>query len=209
MNFGFLIFPGLEELDLAGPWEMAGMWSRYSRGPGNLLMVAEKSGPVRCSKGMSLNPHTDFQACPDLDYLLVPGGEGIRSEADNPALIDFVAARAAQCKAVLSVCTGAFILHKAGLLAGKRATTHWASLDRLRELGDVEVTEDRIVQDGGIWTSSGVSAGIDLMLAFIARTAGEETAGLVQLASEYYPSGTLYGSAHKQEKAPRYLKDRP
>jgi transcriptional regulator GlxA family with amidase domain len=206
MNFGFLIFPGLEELDLVGPWEMAGMWSNFAQGPKNRLMVAEKSDPVLCSKGLSINPHSDFASCPPLDYLLVPGGEGTRREVDNPSLIRFVSDQARHCKAVLSVCTGAFILHRAGLLSGLRATTHWASLDRLREFADVQVVEERIVQDGNIWTSSGVSAGIDLMLAFIASMAGEEKAGVVQLASEYYPSSKLYGNSHKQEKAPRYLK---
>jgi transcriptional regulator GlxA family with amidase domain len=206
MNFGFLIFPGLEELDLVGPWEMAGMWSKFAHGPENRLMVAEDSRPVLCSKGMSINPHADFAGCPPLDYLLVPGGEGTREEVNNPALIRFVAGQARHCKAVLSVCTGSFILHRAGLLSGLRATTHWASLERLRELDYVDVVEERVVQEGRIWTSSGVSAGIDLMLAFIADVAGEETAGVIQLAAEYYPSGRIFGNAHKNEKAPRYLK---
>jgi transcriptional regulator GlxA family with amidase domain len=156
MNFGFLLFPGLEELDLVGPWEMAGMWSKYGRGPEHLLMIAEKKAPVLCSNGMSLNPHTDFTGCPDLDYLLIPGGEGTRTEVDNPVLMKFVTNRAFSCRAMLSVCTGSFILQRAGLLAGKRATTHWTSLERMRESGDVEVIEERVVQDGSIWTSSGV-----------------------------------------------------
>lgn len=206
MNFGFLLFHGLEELDLAGPWEMAGMWSKYGRGPEHLLMVAEKKVPVICSKGMSLNPHTDFAECPDLDYLLIPGGEGTRTEVDNPVLMEFVADRAGRCRAVLSVCTGSFILQKAGLLKGKRATTHWASLERMREFGDVEVVEERFVHDGNIWTSSGVSAVMDLMLAFIASEAGDDVAGLVQLAAEYYPAGTRYGNGHASAKAPSYLK---
>lgn len=92
-------------------------------------------------------------------------------------------------------------------IAGKRATTNWASLDRLRALGDVTVVEERVVRDGNIWTSSGVSAGIDLMLAFIADTADEETAGKVQLAAEYYPSARRYGAAHRSPMAPGYLKE--
>lgn len=206
MNFGFLLFPRLEELDLIGPWEMIGFWCKYFLGPERCLMVAETMSSVVCAKGLSINPHVDFSQCPPLDYLLIPGGEGTRTEVDNEALIGFVSERGKQCKAVLSVCTGAFIMHRAGLLSGKRATTHWASLDRLRALGDVEVVEERIVQDGQIWTAAGVSAGIDLALAFIANIADEKTAGNIQLGTEYYPSSKLYGSAYKNEMAPQYLK---
>ncbi len=206
MNFAFLIFPGLEELDLVGPWEMVSLWSRLAQGPERCFMVAEKPEPVICAKGMSINPHITFSECPTLDYLLVPGGEGTRKEVDNNILVNFVGAQAKNCQAVLSVCTGAFILHRAGLLSGRRATTHWASLPRLRELGDVVVIEDRIVRDGNIWTSAGVSAGIDLALAFIESIAGEKTAGKIQFGAEYYPSGKSYGGFHMLEQAPQYVK---
>lgn len=206
MNFGFLIFPGLEELDLVGPWEMVSIWSRYFQGPEKCLMVAENSRSVICERGMSINPHLDFSNCPPLDYLLIPGGEGTRRAVDNPSLIRFVAKQAEHCRSVLSVCTGTFILQRAGLLSKRRATTHWASLQRLRELGDVDVVEDRIVRDGNIWTSAGISAGIDLALAFIEYMADEKTAGKVQLASEYYPSGRLYGTMHQLPQAPEYVR---
>ena len=155
---------------------------------------------------MSINPQVTFSECPPLDYLLVPGGQGTRKEVDNEVLIRFVTEQAQHCQAVLSVCTGAFILHRAGLLSGRRATTHWASLDRLRDLGDVTVIEERIVRDGRIWTSAGVSAGIDLALAFVADAAGEETAGRIQFGVEYYPSPKSYGRLPEDEKAPRYMK---
>ncbi|MBN1381877.1 MAG: DJ-1/PfpI family protein [Deltaproteobacteria bacterium] len=206
MTFGFLLFPRLEELDLIGPWEMIGFWGKYFQGPQRCFMVAEKMPPVICAKGLSINPHVDFSQCPPLDYLLVPGGEGTRTEVNNEALIRFVAEQGNCCKAVLSVCTGTFILYRAGLILGKRVTTHWASLDRLRTLGDVEVVEERVVQNGHIWTAAGVSAGIDLALAFIADVAGEKTASNVQLGSEYYPSDKLYSSAYKNEMTPQYLK---
>ena len=206
MNFGFLVFPHLEELDLTGPWEMAGLWGRLFGGPENRLIVAQTRDPVVCANGLSLNPHISFEQCPQLDFLLVPGGEGTRAEVDNPILGRFIASQAKLCKAVLSVCTGTFLLHKAGLLSGKNATTHWSSLARLRELGDVAVVEERVVRDGTIWSSSGVSAGIDLMLAFIAEIAGEETAAKVQFGAEYYPSDRRYGTPHKSPMAPAYLK---
>lgn len=206
MVFGFLIYPGLTELDLVGPWEMIRLWSKFAHGPEDCVMVAQKLGPVICARGMSINPHVTFSDCPSLDYLLVPGGEGVRNEVDSPALVQFVKKQAEHCKAVLSVCTGAFILHRAGLLSNRRATTHWASLQQLQALGDVDVVEDRFVRDGNIWTSAGISAGIDMALAFIEYTAGEEIAGKIQLGAEYYPSIKLYGGLHKHPQAPRYIK---
>jgi transcriptional regulator GlxA family with amidase domain len=207
MNFGFLVFPDVEELDFIGPWEIAGMWSKFAEGPEHCFIVAQSPEPVICAKGLSVNPSLSFDQCPQLDYLLVPGGQGTRREVDNPGLIRFITEQARQCKAVLSVCTGAFLLHKAGLLSGKKATTHWNSLNRLKALGEVTVIEDRFVHDHGVWTSAGVSAGIDLMLAFIGHVAGGEAAGKVQFAAEYYPSATRYGNLHQSPVAPGYLKE--
>jgi transcriptional regulator GlxA family with amidase domain len=206
MNFGILIFPDVEELDFVGPWEMCGMWSMFADGPEQRFLVAQTLEPVRCAKGLVVSPHVSFEQCPLLDFLLVPGGMGTRQEVNNPVLEGFIATQARQCKAVLSVCTGAFLLHKAGLLSGKKATTHWNSLDRLRAFGDVAVVEDRFICDGNVWTSAGVSAGIDLMLAFIADFAGDEAAGKVQFAAEYYPAGQRYGNPHNSPFAPGYLK---
>lgn len=206
MNFGVLVFNQVEELDFVGPWEMLTMWRKNANGPENCIIVSESIEPIICAKGLSINPHASFATCPDLDYLLVPGGQGTRQEVSNTALIGFVANQAKNCKAVLSVCTGSFVLHAAGLLSGKKATTHWGSLDRLRALGDVSVVEQRYVQDGNVWSSAGVSAGTDLMLAFIASVAGDEAAGKVQFAAEYYPSSVKYGSFENHPQAPAYLK---
>ena len=205
-SFGVLIFPEAEELDFVGPWEMLTMWSKHADGPANCLLVAQSIEPVRCAKGMSVLPQVSFEACPSLDYLLVPGGQGTRTEVNNEVLLEFVSKQAATCKAVLSVCTGSFVLHAAGLLSGKRATTHWGSLDRLRALGDVTVVEERFVQDGNVWSSAGVSAGIDLMLAFISSVASPGTAGKVQFASEYYPSSVKYGGFESHAQAPAYVR---
>ena len=120
-------------------------------------------------------------------------------------LLDFVTVQAKTCEAVLSVCTGAFVLHAAGLLSGRRATTHWGSLERLRALGDVEVVEERYVQDGNIWSSAGVSAGIDLMLAFIASVAGDEAAGKVQFARGILSVSHSIRSNESHVQAPAYL----
>ncbi len=207
MNFGILVFPGVEELDFVGPWEMLGMWSKTGEGPEIRVIVGESGQAVTCAKGLSVVPHTSFDECPALDYLLVPGGVGTRSEVDNPVVIEFIAEQAKRCQGVLSVCTGSFLLHRAGLLSGRKATTHWNSLERLRALGDVTVVEERVVNDGSVWTAAGVSAGIDLMLAFIARVAGERVAGMVQFGAEYYPSSKLYGEFHRHPQAPGYVRE--
>ncbi len=206
MKFGVLVFPDAEELDFVGPWEMITMWTKVAGGPETCLVVAESLAPVVCAKGLSVNPHVSFESCPPLDVLLVPGGQGTRREVGNAALVDFVARQARSCGSVLSVCTGSFILHAAGLLSGRCATTHWGSLDRLRALGDVQVVEERWIRDGNVWSAAGVSAGIDLTLAFIAATAGEDAAGRVQLAAEYYPADKVYGASTSHAQAPAYVK---
>ena len=176
MNFGFLLFNDLEELDLVGPWEMIGMWGEYAGGPGERSMIAETKEPVSCTNGMRILPDITFEESPQLDYLLVPGGFGTRKEVTNKPRIEFGAAQAKGCRAVLSVCTGSFILHAAGLLHGKKATTHWTQLEALSKLEEIEVVEDRFICTENIWTAAGVSAGIDLALALIAQEAGEEAA---------------------------------
>ena len=206
MTIGVLLFDEVEELDFVGPWEMLTMWQQVAGGPA-CLTVSERGGAVRCAKGLSVTAQHSFASCPPLDVLLVPGGQGTRREVNNSALVDFVRQQAAGCQAVLSVCTGAFVLHAAGLLGGKRATTHWASLQRLRDLGNVTVVEQRFVRDGAVWTSAGVSAGMDMALAFIAATAGEEAAGKVQFGAEYYPDGTRYGGFDRHAQAPLYVRD--
>ncbi|GAB3670140.1 DJ-1/PfpI family protein [Salinisphaera aquimarina] len=209
MRFGFLVFDDLEELDLLGPWELIGVWATQFGGPEHCLLVGEHDRPVRCAKGLMLRPDATFDSCAALDYLLIPGGRGTRREVDNPRLIDFVTTQARQCQAVLSVCTGSFVLHRAGLLSGRPATTHWASLDRLRALGDVDVVEQRYTHSDTIWTSAGISAGMDMTLAFIAATAGAETAGEVQRWAEYYPDGVRHGSAHTAPGLPAYINEAP
>ena len=206
MKFGILVFHQVEELDVVGPWELLTLWSRHAGGPENCLIVAEQKSPVTCAKGLSINPQVCFEDCPALDYLLVPGGIGARTQVNNEMRVAFVARQARHCQAVLSVCTGAFILHAAGLLTGKRATTHWAALERLRTVRDVRVVEERYVRDGTIWTSAGVSAGMDMMLAFIASISGETAAGVVQSQAEYYPAAIRYGDFETQAQAPAYLK---
>ncbi|MCB1828037.1 MAG: DJ-1/PfpI family protein [Coxiellaceae bacterium] len=200
--FGFLIYPDLEEMDLVGPWEVITVWGMNYRGPDKVVTIAEKLEPLVCAKGLTLVPDFTFENHPGLDYLLVPGGKGSRTEINNKILINFIAVQAERCKAMLSVCTGALLFEKAGLLKGKKATTHWNSKSTLAEADGVSVLDKRFVRDGDVWTSAGVSAGVDMALAFVAETAGNEVAGNVQQFMEYYPQQKIYS---RQSVLPSYV----
>lgn len=194
-RFGFLLFPGLEELDLVGPWEMITVWGKEYGGPAEVFTVSETGGLITCSKKLQIASTYSFQSCPKLDYLLIPGGIGTRTEIYNKALITFIQSQAQSCDKILSVCTGALLLQAAGLLKGRKATTYWQILESFKKDLNIEVVEKRYVKDGNIWTSAGISAGIDMALAFIADRAGKAIAGKVQLHSEYFPEGKNYLTA--------------
>jgi len=183
---GIVLFPDVEELDFVGPLEALGAMAFIDRG-WQVVTIAEAGGSVRARHGLSVNVDHSFADAPPLDVLLVPGGQGTRQEVDNPRMIDFVREAGANARYVTSVCTGAFILHRAGFLSGRRATTHWGSLERLRGLGDVEVVEERFVQDGNVITAAGVSAGIDMALYLASLLTDRQTAQNVQKLMEYYP----------------------
>ena len=204
-TIGFLLFHEVEELDFAGPWEVFSVWSKSFEGPDKVVTISQDGGIVTCAKGLQVISSHSFSDYPTLDYLVVPGGWGTREEVNNQKLISFIKEATKNCKAVLSVCTGSFLLQAAGLLDGKRATTHWASLDRLRAFDKVTVVEERIVRDGNIWSCAGISSGIDLALAFISEEFGEEVAGQVQFRMEYYPT-KRYANFHNSKDAPKYLK---
>jgi transcriptional regulator GlxA family with amidase domain len=182
---GILLFDGAEELDFVGPWEVFTM----ARRPGDAVVtIAERSGPVRCAKGLRVLPDHALPDAPALDVLVVPGGHGTRAEVDNPVLLDWIAKVAPGCTWVTSVCTGVFMLHAAGPARGKQVTTHWASIERLRDEGEVTVHENvRHVQDGNLVTAAGVSAGIDMALWIVGQIYGVEHARFTQHAMEYHP----------------------
>ncbi len=187
-TFGILLFPDAEELDFVGPWEVFTTFARFFYKDWQVLTVAQTLGSVRAAKGMLFTPDHDFEGCPPLDLLLVPGGQGTRREVDNQTLIEFVRRTGQEAQWVTSVCTGTFILRRAGFLAGRRATTHWASLDQLRKEPDVTVVEQRFVHDGNVITAAGVSAGIDMALYLVGLLATPEVARNVQKVIEYYPA---------------------
>lgn len=204
-SFGFLLFDRLEELDLVGPWEMITLWGKIADGPNQVFTVSEHGGFVTCDKGLRIGADYTFENCPKLDFLLVPGGMGTRTEVDNPKIIDFIRSQAQHCKIIASVCTGAFLLQAAGLLHNRQATTHWGSLERLKAFPDVTVVEQRFVQDGPIWTSAGISAGTDMALALISEVSGPGFAGKVQLQAEYFPSQRRYIEISETDELPGYL----
>lgn len=205
MRFGFLMYPGFEELDLIGPWEMATMWHAYAGGP-ECVTVAARAGAVRCAKGLVCEAQFGYDDCPPLDYLLVPGGFAAFDHLHDDALLGFVARHGDAGRHVLSVCSGAFLLKAAGLLQGRRVATHWKAAARLREAGGCEVVDARYVRDGHVWSSAGVSAGIDLLLHFIAEVGGPAAAASVQLNAEYFPDSLLYGSLRDEPVLPAYAR---
>ncbi|ONI81406.1 thiamine biosynthesis protein ThiJ [Actinosynnema sp. ALI-1.44] len=197
-TYGLLIFDDAEELDFVGPWEVFTASGMVRDGADTAVLIAERSEPVRCNKGMRVLPDHTFDDHPPLDVLLVPGGRGARvTEIENPVLLGWIAKTAAQARWVTSVCTGSFLLHEAGPAKGRRVATHWSSEQNLADRGDVTVVRDaRYVADGNLVTSQGVSAGIDMALWLVGQLHGREHARAVRQYIQYEP-------------APPYLADVP
>ncbi|GAA0595622.1 DJ-1/PfpI family protein [Craurococcus roseus] len=182
LNIGFLLFPRLTQLDLTGPYEV------FSRLPGAKVRLVWKAlEPVRADTGIAMLPDTTLAECPPLDLVCVPGGPGVGAMMEDEEVLEFLRRQAAGARYVTSVCTGALVLGAAGLLRGKRATTHWASHDFLPALGATPV-EGRVVRDGNLFTGGGVTAGIDFALAIAAEVADPEAAQAIQLHIEYAPA---------------------
>jgi cyclohexyl-isocyanide hydratase len=181
-SIGFLLFPRLTQLDLTGPFEV------LSRLPGaTVRLLWKQAGPVRADTGLNILADTALADCPQLDLICVPGGPGVAALMEDEEVLDFLRRQAAGARWVTSVCTGALALGAAGLLRGKRATTHWASHDFLAALGATPV-QARVVRDGDLVTGGGVTAGIDFALAIVAELAGPEAAQAIQLQIEYAPA---------------------
>ncbi|MCX5893247.1 MAG: DJ-1/PfpI family protein, partial [Deltaproteobacteria bacterium] len=169
---GIVIFHEVEVLDFCGPYEVFSAVRlneerrREETSPFKALLVAETAEAVTTAGGMRVIPDCSIANCPPLDILLAPGGWGTRREIENKTLIDWIGERGRQVETLTSVCTGALLLGKAGLLDGRRATTHWRSLAWLRESFPLVTVEEhlRVVEDGHLLTSAGISAGIDLAL---------------------------------------------
>jgi transcriptional regulator GlxA family with amidase domain len=190
---GIVLFDDIEVLDFCGPFEVFNVVRlneekrREEPSPFEVCLVAEYSGPVTTAGNMQVVPHHTFENCPPLHILVVPGGWGTRKELNNPTMLEWLRARAAQVETLTSVCTGAMLLGSAGLLNGRHATTHWRSLDWMRDaFSEVTVEFDKhVVEDGPVVTSAGISAGIDMALKVVARYFGEDIARATALHMEY------------------------
>ncbi|WP_315832472.1 GlxA family transcriptional regulator [Bradyrhizobium prioriisuperbiae] len=176
-TIGVLIFPDFQLLDAAGPISAFEIAGRLSGRRATIRTLALEAGPVRSSSGVEMLARS-IKGCGPLDTLIVVGGEGTRAPTLSEPIIAFVTAAARRVRRIASVCSGAYVLAQAGLLDGRRATTHWGrSSHFLATYPKVRLEPDRIyVKDGNVWTSAGISAGIDLALAMIAEDDGDEIA---------------------------------
>jgi cyclohexyl-isocyanide hydratase len=198
-NLGFVIFPDLTQLDLTGPLQV------LARLPHSTThIVAKSNAPVPSDCGLSLVPTHTFADCPALDLICIPGGvRGVIGAIGDRETVEFVRRQSTGAKYVTSVCTGAFLLGIAGLLKGRRVTTHWAYTDLLSLVG-ATYEKGRIVRDGNLITAGGVTAGIDFGLSVVAEIAGEMTARAIQLGIEYNPAPP-FDSGHP-DSAPHAVK---
>ena len=181
---GIVVYEDVEVLDFCGPFEVFSVTRlneekrREESSPFNAFLVSETKSPVVATGGMKVVPDHDLESCPKLDILLVPGGWGFRHQMNNERLLKWVADRSRQVETLTSVCTGALLLGKAGLLDGKRATTHWRWLESMQEQFPNVTVEKRLhfVEDGALFSSAGISAGIDMSLRLVIRYYGEAVA---------------------------------
>ncbi len=190
MLVAITLFPGVEELDFVGPWEVLSAWARTGPDDGvEVTTVADVAGPLVCAKGLTVVPARTWDQMGPVDVLVVPGGVGTRALLEDGAFLDRVRGLAAARTLMTSVCTGSLVYARAGLLDGRPATTHWASLEHLSQLGtDIEVRpDDRFVDTGAVVTASGVSAGIDMALHLVARLGSPERARQVRRYIQYDP----------------------
>jgi transcriptional regulator GlxA family with amidase domain len=189
-HIGLLIFDGVEELDAVGPWEVLSYWTQAHPEDGwSISCLSPDGAPVRAAKGLVLGAHHSMSDSPVLDVLIHPGGPGTRPMLRNQAHLEWVREQRAQVPLMTSVCTGSLVYAAAGLLIGRPATTHWASLNLLSELDPTVITDvdARFVDDGDLITSAGVSAGIDMALHLVARLVDVERARAVRREIQYYP----------------------
>ena len=180
-QIGLLLFPNLTQLDMTGPYEV------FTKFPdSDVHLVWKTLDPVKAGGGMELLPGMTFEDCPQLDLICVPGGAGMNALLNDEETLDFVRRQAAGARYVTSVCTGSLVLGAAGLLKGKRATSHWMSHAMLAAFGCEPVAE-RVVVDGNVITGGGVTAGIDFALTVAGEVLGAEAARKIQLGMEYDP----------------------
>lgn len=189
IRIGIFLFDGAEELDWAGPWEILRVWQVHTDDDVEVFTVAQHEGPITCAKGLRVLADHTWATAPPMDVLVYPGGQGTRPHLEDETVLSWLRGQATAGDLLMSVCTGALPLAAAGLLRGRRATTHWSALDLLAGIDEtIEVDGDaRFVDTGDVITAAGVSAGIDAALHLIVRLAGEERAREVKRYAQYDP----------------------
>ena len=186
-NIGSLIFPGMDQMDFTGPFEV------LSLVPNSRFHILWKDlTPVRDGRGLVLTPDTTLRDAPELDVLVVPGGRGQESLMDDDEVLGFLRTRAAAARYVFSICTGALLCGAAGLLRGVRATTHWNSFHLLPYFGAIPV-DQRVVIDGKHVSAAGVSSGIDGALRLVQLLGGDRMAQMIQFQMQYAPEPPFAG----------------
>ena len=189
LTTGILLFDGFEELDALGPWEVFGA-ATVQFPHDRVLGVAPVARELRAAKGLRVVPDCELAGAPPLPpgtTITSSGGSGARDAAKDPRVLEWLRERSARARWLSSVCTGALLLETAGLLRGRRATTHWAYCDELEQRGVTVVRGERYVRDGNVVTAAGVSAGIDMALWLLGQLRGEAAARETQRYMEYAP----------------------
>ena len=200
LRIGALLFDGVDQIDLTGPFEV------LSNLPDSEYRIyAKTASPVSDHHGLRLTPDTSLADAPQLDVLHVPGGPGQEALMDDGEVLAWISKQAAEARWVFSVCTGALLLGATGLLVGRRATTHWASLGLLPYFGATPVDE-RVVVDGNMLFAAGVTAGIDGALRLAAELRGQRAAEAIQLAIAYAPEPP-FNSGRPDTAPPAVLRD--
>jgi len=188
-TIGILLFDGAEEMDFVGPWDVFTA-ALLGTPDDRVVTIAERSGPISCEKGLRVIPDLSYREAMEVDVVLVPGGSGARREIANPATTNWLRNAAAKCTWLTSVCTGVFLLVGAGLVVGRRITTHHDFIHDLRAAGGVDVVEGvRFVRDGNLVTAAGVMSGIEMSLWLVERLYGADRAAKAKayIAYDYPP----------------------
>ena len=194
LTIGLLLFPRMTQLDLTGPFEV------FTKLPGSQVLLLWKTlQPVEADSGLRILPDAALHDHPPLDVICIPGGPGVGTLMEDPGVIDWLREQARHARYVSSVCTGSLVLGAAGLLRGKRATSHWGYRDLLEQFGAIP-TPGRVVRDGNLFTGGGVTAGIDFALTMVAELASPAKAQAIQLQIEYAPAAPF--DAGTPETAP-------
>lgn len=185
IKIGILIYPQVEELDFVAPLEVLSYINKIKPHSTQVLLISETLEIIKAFNGMKVVPDHSFATCPQLDILVVPGGKGRLDAMHNPNVKNFLLEKSKHTQYIASVCTGAFLLAEAGLLDGKKATTYHSAFKELQAYNTITVEKNKVIQDGNIITSAGVSSGLELGFYLIKLLFGNIMAKEIATKIEY------------------------